>query len=183
MTDIIQGVFFASHASVLTAKLKELGIAHRATPKTCRVFLGVAMTDLYLNVGIALLIVVVLVGGLYMIRPGPFRRKQTGWRLTGVDGVGAPVEIVVTTSDLDRHIHGIVIGSDPLCHKTLTDPSVSYRHLRLTVIDDGLAVDDMHSKTGTAVDETPLDADADPVPLAAGAQLKIGDVVVRLERL
>jgi hypothetical protein len=183
MTDIIQGVFFASHASALIAKLKDLGVPYQGTPKICRVFLGLAMTDFYLNVGIALLIVLVLIGGLYMIRPGPFRRKQRGWRLVGTDGAGDPVEIVVTTADLDRHTTGIVIGGDPLCHKTLTDPSVSYRHVRLTVLDDGLAVDDLHSKTGTAVDGTPLDPDAAPTSLSAGAQLKIGDVAVRLERL
>jgi hypothetical protein len=42
MTDVIQGVFFASHASVLGAKLRSLGIDYAGTRRVCRHFLGIA---------------------------------------------------------------------------------------------------------------------------------------------
>lgn len=44
VTDVIQGVFFASRASVLIDKLEELDIDYVGTRKVCRVFLGVAST-------------------------------------------------------------------------------------------------------------------------------------------
>ncbi len=68
MTDVIQGVFFASHAAVLSAKLRELGIPFRVARRTCRTFLGMPSTrwPLYGTIaGIAA--AVLLFGGLALI--------------------------------------------------------------------------------------------------------------------
>lgn len=68
MTDVIQGVFFASHASVLTAKLKALRIHYAVARRRCRTFLGVASTrwPLYGTLaGIAL--AALLVGGFAIL--------------------------------------------------------------------------------------------------------------------
>jgi S1-C subfamily serine protease len=61
--DVIQGVFFASHVSVLVEKLKTLRIPYNGTQKVCRVILGVASTNYYWY----LLATVVAVLGLVLL--------------------------------------------------------------------------------------------------------------------
>jgi len=60
VTDFIQGVYFASHSSVLVAKLKELNIGYSGIRATCRHFLGVASTNFRLYGVIAVLITILL---------------------------------------------------------------------------------------------------------------------------
>lgn len=55
VTDVIQGVFFASRASVLIDKLEELDIDYVGTRRVCRVFLGVASTRHLLYASLAAL--------------------------------------------------------------------------------------------------------------------------------
>ncbi len=69
VTDLIQGVFFASHGSVLVEKLKSLGIAYSGTRKVCRVFLGIPSTNFYLYGAIAVFIGLAFVGILLVYRP------------------------------------------------------------------------------------------------------------------
>jgi serine protease Do len=68
MTDVIQGVFFASHAAVLSAKLRELGIQFPVARRTCRTFLGMPSTrwPLY-GIIAAIAAAVLLFGGLALI--------------------------------------------------------------------------------------------------------------------
>lgn len=70
-TDFIQGVFFASHISVLIDKLKELNIDYVDARKVCMVFLGVASTNFFLYGLIAILLGVglVIVVIAYVLRP------------------------------------------------------------------------------------------------------------------
>ncbi len=69
ITDVIQGVFFASHVSVLTAKLKELEISYLGSRKACRVFLGVASTNFAWFASIAAVLGLGLVTALIVFRP------------------------------------------------------------------------------------------------------------------
>lgn len=69
VTDLIQGVFFASHVSVLTEKLKELGISYSGSRKSCRVFLGIASTNFGWTFGIAAVLGLALVIALIVYRP------------------------------------------------------------------------------------------------------------------
>lgn len=71
VTDLIQGVFFASHVSVLVEKLKEAGIAYSGSRKSCRMFLGVASTNFDLAAGIAGFVAVALVIVLIAFKPQP----------------------------------------------------------------------------------------------------------------
>jgi S1-C subfamily serine protease len=71
VTDFIQGVFFASHASVLVEKLEGLGIAYSGTRKVCRTFLGVASTNLYLFGSIAALLGIAVIVVLFAFKPRP----------------------------------------------------------------------------------------------------------------
>lgn len=69
LTDIIQGVFFASHVSVLVEKLKQLEIPYRGTTRRCRVFLGVASTNFTWYAAGALVAALLLVVLLIKYRP------------------------------------------------------------------------------------------------------------------
>jgi len=67
VTDVIQGVFFASRASVLMDKLKELDIAYVGTRRVCRVFLGVASTKHLLYASLAALAAISGFAGLALL--------------------------------------------------------------------------------------------------------------------
>jgi len=69
VTDVIQGVFFASDASLLIAKLQELGVAYSGSRKVCRVFLGVASTNLIFYAAIAVFAALALLTFLVIYRP------------------------------------------------------------------------------------------------------------------
>ena len=209
--DVIQGVFFASHISVLVEKLKELDVPYDGTRQVCRVVFGVASTNFgwYGAAAAAGLLVLVVLLIRYRPRPiiqvvvhggyavgsgaravgrallGPlWRRGRDGpaWRLCCEDAEGGPVEIVITPQELRRAVHGLVIGCDPSCDRPLAADGVAARHARLVPLGDGLGVADLHSGTGTAVDERPVDPEDGPAPLAPGARLRLGNVTLRVER-
>lgn len=69
VTDVIQGVFFASDASLLIDKLEKLGVAYSSTRKACRVFLGVASTNLPLYAAIVGFAVLMLFALVMVYRP------------------------------------------------------------------------------------------------------------------
>ncbi|HEY5598281.1 MAG TPA: serine protease, partial [Kiloniellales bacterium] len=129
--DVIQGVFFASHVSVLVEKLKALGVPYNGTRKVCRIIFGVASTNFHwyaAAAAAALIAVVVLLivhwprraihvfvlGGAatrdgaralgHMLLQPPWRhgRRERTWRLRGEDEKGRPVDIVITQEDLRR---------------------------------------------------------------------------------
>ena len=70
-----------------------------------------------------------------------------------------------------------------LCHgAVLAADGIAKQHAQLIPLGDGLGVADLHSGTGTAVDERPVDPNNGPAPLAPGAQLRLGNVKFRVER-
>ncbi len=209
--DVIQGVFFASHVSVLVEKLKALGTPYNGTQKVCRVILGVASTNFYwyaLAAVVAVLALVLLLirywprrvvhivvlggsaarngaralGHMLLQPPWRHRRRETTWRLHCEDAEGGPIDIVITQEDLRRAPKGLVIGRDPACDRCLTADGVDRRHAQLIPLGDGLGVTDLHSGTGTAVDERPVDPNDGPAPLAPGSRLRLGNVTFRVER-
>jgi len=209
--DVIQGVFFASHVSVLVEKLKALGVPYNGTPKVCRVIFGVASTNFHwyaAAAAVALIAFVVLLikhwprraihivvhGGAaarngaralgHVLLQPPWRhgRRETSWRLHGEDAEGNPVDIVITQEDLRRAPRGLVIGCDPTCDRCLAVDGIAKKHAQLVPLGDGLGVNDLHSGTGTAVDERPVDPTDGPAPLTPGSHLRLGDVTFRVER-
>jgi hypothetical protein len=209
--DVIQGVFFASHVSVLVEKLKALGIPYNGTQKVCRVILGVASTNFYryaLAAVVAVLALVLLLirywprrvvhivvlGGStarngaralgHMLLQPPWRhgRRETAWRLHCEDAEGGPIDIVITQEDLRRAPKGLVIGRDPTCDRCLDADGIARQHAQLIPLGDGLGVTDLHSGTGTAVDERPVDPNDGPAPLTPGSRLRLGNVTFRVER-
>ncbi|MHA1151123.1 MAG: trypsin-like peptidase domain-containing protein [Alphaproteobacteria bacterium] len=209
--DVIQGVFFASHVSVLVEKLKALGVPYSGTRKVCRVILGVASTNFYwyaLAAVVAILALVLLLirfwprravhivvlggsaarnraralGHMLLQPPWRHRGRETAWRLRCEDAEGGPIDIVITQEDLRRAPKGLVIGRDPACDRCLAAEGIAGQHAQLTPLGDGLGVTDLHSDSGTAVDERPVDPDDGPAPLAPGSRLRLGNVTFRVER-
>ena len=209
--DVIQGVFFASHVSVLVEKLSALGIPYNGSRKVCRIFLGVASTNFHwyaLAASAVLLILIALLIKFWPRRvvhlvvlgrsaahngahalwevfhhpPWRRRRREPAWRLHYEDEQGRPVDIVITQEDLRRAPRGLVIGSDPTCDRCLAADGIAEKHAQLISRGDSLGVFDLHSGTGTSVDERPVDPENGPALLSPGGQLRLGDVTFKVER-
>ncbi|WP_193369828.1 trypsin-like peptidase domain-containing protein [Pelagibius marinus] len=210
--DVIQGVFFASHVSVLIEKLNELDVPYSGSPKVCRVIFGVASTNYpwYAAAAVVVLLVLVLLlvkhwprrvihvvvisrdaarngaralGHLILHpRAGSKPRKIT-WRLH-CDAVeeGRPIDIVIDEDDLRRAPHGLVIGSDTACDRCLAADGIDRRHAQLVPLGEELGIKDLHSETGTAIDAKPVDPENGAALLKPGAELRLGNLVFRVER-
>jgi DNA-binding winged helix-turn-helix (wHTH) protein len=70
-----------------------------------------------------------------------------------------------------------IIGRDPGAAVFIDDASVSRRHARILVSDDGATLEDLGSKNGTQVQEKRIEA---PVPLTDGDQIRVGSVALTL---
>jgi hypothetical protein len=209
--DVIQGVFFASHVSVLVEKLRALGIPYNGTRKVCRVIFGVASANFqwYAAAAAAALIAFVVLlmkhwprrvihivvhsgsaarngaralGHILLQPPWRHGRRETAWRLRGEDATGRPIDIVITQEDLRRAPKGLVIGRDPACDRCLAVDGIARQHAQLVPLGKDLGVTDLHSGTGTTVDERPVDPNDGPAPLAPGAHLRLDNVTLRVER-
>jgi hypothetical protein len=109
-----------------------------------------------------------------------------GWRFTGTDGAGRPIEMVVTDHELALAARGgekgVVVGrSLSLSSKVLADNSVSRRHARIVPEGDGIAVEDLGSTFGVTVDGKPAPY-YEAVPIADGSVVTFGDVKLRVRR-
>lgn len=209
--DVIQGVFFASHISVLTNELKTLGISYNGSQRTCRVILGVASTNFHWYGAIAAVLLVlatlvllkyrprrmvhvVVLGGTaarngarafgHLLLHPPWRHRQRGisWRLHCDDFDGEAIDIIITQEDLHRAPKGFVIGHDPSCACRLAADGIAEHHVQLVPLGGDLGVVNLHSGIETAVDERLLDPGEGPIPLPLGARLRLGSVVFRVER-
>lgn len=92
------------------------------------------------------------------------------------------MDIVITQGDLRRAPKGLVIGRDPTCDRCLAADGIAGQHAQLVPLGEGLGVSDLHSDTGTAVDERPVDPNVGPAPLTPGSRLRLGNVTFRVER-
>ncbi|HLH24188.1 MAG TPA: FAD-dependent oxidoreductase [Chloroflexota bacterium] len=72
----------------------------------------------------------------------------------------------------------VTLGSDPASSLPLRDPDVSPRHAQLVVSHGHVTVSDLHSATGTYVNERRLGG---PAPLRPGDLLRVGSRRFRLE--
>jgi len=70
-----------------------------------------------------------------------------------------------------------IIGRDPQASVFIDDRSVSRRHARIVVSDDGATLEDLGSKNGTLLHSEKVES---VVPLSDGDQLKVGDVLLKI---
>ena len=72
------------------------------------------------------------------------------------------------------------IGRDPGAGLFIDDPSVSRRHARILLTEEGAALEDLGSKNGTLLEDQRIEA---PVPLVDGARIRIGTVALTFRML
>lgn len=102
--------------------------------------------------------------------------------LSGHDGAGNPIRLVFGDTELSHVYLGIVIGRHPaLCDRVIDDPGVSRRHLRIGMAEGKPYVEDLNSLNGTLLDSAEV-PQFEPVPLAAGQELRLGRVVLEVTR-
>jgi pSer/pThr/pTyr-binding forkhead associated (FHA) protein len=74
----------------------------------------------------------------------------------------------------------VFVGRDPDADVALSEPTVSWRHLRLAPGDSGWTATDLGSSNGTMVDGQALEANRER-PLEPGTELQLGEVTLRFE--
>src|SRR5262249_3694189 len=72
---------------------------------------------------------------------------------------------------------GTSLGRDRGAAVFLDDASVSRRHARIVVTDDGATLEDLGSKNGTRIGEKRVES---PEPIADGDQIRVGSVALTL---
>ncbi len=94
-----------------------------------------------------------------------------------------PTRLVVTEgplrgTTLPLGASAVLIGRAPSCTLVLDDDYSSSRHARVFPEGDQWLVEDMGSTNGTFLDDQRV---TDPVPVRAGAQIRIGQSVLELQ--
>jgi FHA domain len=89
----------------------------------------------------------------------------------------APVSIITPLSELELREGSILIGRLPECDVMIDDALVSRMHARLTVRDDGVVVEDLHSTNGVYVNGARITHNAQ---LREGDRLLIGTTEISL---
>lgn len=104
------------------------------------------------------------------------------WMLSGFDGEGQAVRLMVAEARLRQAADGIVIGRSPeQADLVISDQSVSRKHALLRLKSGDLAIEDLDSANGTVIDGRVIKAGR-PVPLDPGAQLELGAVRLTLSK-
>jgi adenylate cyclase len=103
-------------------------------------------------------------------------------RFEGTDSTGQKYGFDLALDRLMMAPQGLTIGrASDQCDLVVAHGTVSRRHARLTLAGEALQVEDLGSTNGTAVNATVLQRGA-PLPLHAGARLRLGDVVLGIRQ-
>lgn len=117
------------------------------------------------------------------MRPSRNAFVEQLWALSGTDGAGGPIRIVLGETELTRAYLGVAIGRHPaLCEKVIADLSISRRHLRISIESGALLAEDLNSLNGTLVDGEEL-VPFEPTPLEPGQMITLGRVNLTIEQL
>jgi predicted component of type VI protein secretion system len=105
-----------------------------------------------------------------------------GWGLEGADGEGREVRLVFGEDELAKADLGLTIGRHPqLSDRTIDDPTVSRRHLRIGLRSGALFAEDVNSLNGTLLDGQEL-MPFQAVVLREDQTLTLGRSVLRVRR-
>jgi len=108
---------------------------------------------------------------------------EAGWVLEGMDGEGRPVRLVFGETELARSYLGITVGRHPdLCNRVIDDPGISRRHMRLSLSEGSLRVEDLNSLNGTFVENGDV-PQFQPIPALPGQVIVLGRVTLTVSRL
>ena len=103
------------------------------------------------------------------------------WVLEGKDGQGRPLRLLFSEQELARSELGLAVGRHPaLCDRVIEDPSVSRRHLRVSVREGRLFLEDLNALNGTLLDGGRL-APFDAHPVLPGQVLILGRVYLEVQ--
>ncbi len=106
-----------------------------------------------------------------------------GWSLEGADGKGREIKLVFGEDELAKADLGLTIGRHPqLCERTIDDPSVSHRHLRIGLRGGELFAEDVNSLNGTLLDGQEL-LPFQAATLREDQTLTLGRAVLRVRRI
>ena len=104
------------------------------------------------------------------------------WVLSGFDGAGQAVRLMVMEAKLRQAADGLVLGRSPeQADLVISDQSVSRKHALLRLKSGDLAIEDLDSANGTVVDGRVIKAGR-PVPLDPGADVELGAVRLTLTK-
>jgi len=108
------------------------------------------------------------------------------WLFSGTDSNKQNVSLAIKPSEIDKAMaaseKGLVIGrSASMADKVLNDPSVSRRHAKLTVTDQGVAIEDLKSAYGTKVNGQALEP-FQPTLFNPGDEIVVGAVTLTVKR-
>ena len=108
---------------------------------------------------------------------------EGGWVLQGVDGRGRDVSIRLSDREIVRADFGLTLGRHPqLVDQVMEDPSVSRRHLRVSLREGRLLLEDLNSLNGTLLNGEDL-APFEPTPGGDGQRLRLGRVKLTISRV
>ena len=94
----------------------------------------------------------------------------------GADAQGAPHAFRITGSALLRSPQGLIIGRQPAAASiVLNHPEVSREHVRVTLKDNEVFLEDMDTTNGTKINDEPL-ISGNPIKLSNGDSLSIGPI-------
>jgi len=108
---------------------------------------------------------------------------EAGWVLEGMDGDGRPIRLVFGETELARSYLGITVGRHPdLCDRVIDDPGISRRHMRLSVSEGNLRLEDLNSLNGTLMGSADVPR-FQPIPAHPGQVIVLGRVTLTVSRL
>lgn len=108
---------------------------------------------------------------------------EAGWVIEGADGESRPIRLVFGDTELARSYLGVTVGRHPdLCDRVIDDAGVSRRHMRLSLSEGNLRVEDLNSLNGTVVENEEV-PQFQPVPVYAGQIIILGRVALTVSRL
>jgi pSer/pThr/pTyr-binding forkhead associated (FHA) protein len=74
----------------------------------------------------------------------------------------------------------VLVGRDPEGGIALSEPTVSWRHARLTAHGAAWTITDLGSTNGTRLNERPIEPNR-ATPIDPGAKVQLGEVTLRFE--
>jgi DNA-binding winged helix-turn-helix (wHTH) protein len=100
--------------------------------------------------------------------------RENPSRLSGCKFV---YSLVLGRKQIPLELGESIIGRDPGASVLIDDSSVSRRHARIIVSDEGATLEDLGSKNGTLLENTKVES---VVPLSDGDVLKVGSIALTI---